>query len=85
MFRLSTTALAVPGSPALIAALLALAAALAWWNSRRLRGWLRVLPFVGLPAVLYLPPAGAIYLVTSTACGALENAVWRRPATVSDR
>jgi hypothetical protein len=35
--------------------------------------------------VLYLPAAGAVYLVTSIAWGALENAVWRRPATLGDR
>jgi len=85
IFHLSTAELAVPGSVGLTAVLAGLAAALAWWNSRRLRGWLRVLPFLTLPAVLYLPAAGAVYVVTSTAWGALENAVWRRPATVGDR
>jgi len=85
VFHLSTTGLAVPGSLALIAVLAALAVALAWWNSRRVHGWLRAIPFLALPAVLYLPAAGAVYLVTSIAWGALENAVWRRPATLGDR
>jgi len=85
VFHLSTTALAVPGGLGPVAVLAGLATALAWWNSRRVHGWLRVLPFLTLPAVLYLPTAGAVYLVTATAWGALENAVWRRPATVGDR
>jgi YidC/Oxa1 family membrane protein insertase len=62
-----------------------LAVGLAWWNSQRLTGWLRVLPFLTVPAVVYLPAAGAIYVVTSTAWTAVENAVWRRPATQGNR
>jgi YidC/Oxa1 family membrane protein insertase len=85
VFHLSTTHLAVAGGFALIAVLAGLALGVAWWNSRRLTGWLRLLSFLTVPAVLYLPAAGGIYLVTSTAWAAVENAIWRRPTTISDR
>ncbi|HEU4346956.1 MAG TPA: membrane protein insertase YidC [Actinoplanes sp.] len=80
MFHTATTDFAVSGGLALVATLAGLAAGLAWWNSRRLTGWLRALPFLTVPAVLFLPPAGGIYLVTSTAWTVLENTVWRRPS-----
>jgi YidC/Oxa1 family membrane protein insertase len=85
VFHLATTHLAVGGGPGLVVLLAALALGMACWNARRLTGWLRVLPFLSVPAVVYLPAAGAIYVVTSTAWTVLENAVWRRPATVSNR
>jgi YidC/Oxa1 family membrane protein insertase len=37
-----------------------------------------LLPFLTVAAVAYLPLAGGIYLVTSTAWTALEHAIWRR-------
>ena len=37
------------------------------------------LPYLTILIVAYLPLAGAIYLVTSTAWSALEQALWRRP------
>jgi YidC/Oxa1 family membrane protein insertase len=77
VFHLSTTHLAVAGGVGLTAVLAGLAAGVAWWHSRRLTGWLRVLPFLTLPAVLYVPAAGGVYLVTSSAWTALENAIWR--------
>ena len=40
-----------------------------------------LLPYATILMVAYLPLAGALYLVTSTAWTALEQAVWRRPAT----
>jgi YidC/Oxa1 family membrane protein insertase len=63
------------------AALLVLALALAWWSSRRMPAdtprWVTFLPYLTVPMVAYLPLAGGLYLVTSTAWTALERAVWR--------
>jgi YidC/Oxa1 family membrane protein insertase len=70
------------------AVLLALTAGLAWWTARRLRegpALLRFLPFLTLFAVAWMPLAGALYLVTSTAWTALEHAVWRRRVTTGKR
>jgi len=69
-------------APLVFAALLALAAALAWWSSRQMPAetprWLTFLPYLTLAAVAYLPAAGGLYLVTSAAWTALERAVLRR-------
>jgi YidC/Oxa1 family membrane protein insertase len=81
------------------AGLFAIALALAWLSSRRIRtasgkgtgrdgGALAVvmpwLPFVAVPAVAWLPLAGALYLVTSMAWTALEHSVaFARPAPES--
>jgi YidC/Oxa1 family membrane protein insertase len=43
------------------------------------------LPFLTVLMVAWLPLAGALYLVTSTAWTVLEQVVWRRPVTVNDR
>jgi YidC/Oxa1 family membrane protein insertase len=43
------------------------------------------LPFLTILMVAYLPLAGALYLVTSTAWTALETALWRRPALSGNR
>jgi YidC/Oxa1 family membrane protein insertase len=43
------------------------------------------LPFITVLTVAYLPLAGALYLVTSTAWTALETVLWRRPAPVGNR
>jgi YidC/Oxa1 family membrane protein insertase len=43
------------------------------------------LPYATILMVAYLPLAGALYLVTSTAWTALEQALWRRPGRVSNR
>jgi YidC/Oxa1 family membrane protein insertase len=66
------------------AVLLALAVALAWWSSRRLSA-LRFLPYLTVAVVAWLPLAGALYLVTSTAWTALEHTVWRRPVSTGNR
>jgi YidC/Oxa1 family membrane protein insertase len=75
--------------------LIALAVALAWWSSRRMRrtvpadatGLARIMPlfpYVTVLVVAYLPLAGALYLVTSTSWTALEHAVWRRPVNTGN-
>jgi len=46
---------------------------------------LGVLPYLTVLMVAYLPLAGALYLVTSTAWTALEQALWRRPAVGTNR
>ena len=72
------------------AVLLVLALALGWWSSRRARqllpddaaGIARVftwLPYFTVLMVAWLPLAGGLYLVTSTAWTALEQSIWRRP------
>ena len=60
------------------AVLLALAAVIAWWSSRRMTGWMRFLPYLTLLGVAWLPLAGGLYLVTSTAWTQLEYLVFRR-------
>lgn len=88
------------------AGLLAVAAALAWWSSRRTRLMLAatgasagpaqpgasllprimaVLPYLTVVMVAWLPLAGGLYLVTSAAWTALEQAVWRRQPAAPDR
>jgi YidC/Oxa1 family membrane protein insertase len=43
------------------------------------------LPFLTVVMVAWLPLAGGLYLVTSAAWTALEQAIWRRPAPVTNR
>jgi YidC/Oxa1 family membrane protein insertase len=47
--------------------------------------FLRYLPYFTVVMVAWLPLAGALYLVTSTAWTALEHAMWRRPVTTGNR
>ena len=46
---------------------------------------LTFLPYGTVLMVAWLPLAGALYLVTSTAWTALEQALWRRPVAAIDR
>lgn len=84
------TAHLAAGLPA-FAALLVAAGGLAWWMSRRMRGvpdqlaLMRYLPYLSVLAVAWLPLAGGLYLVTSTAWTALEHAAWRRPVRTGNR
>jgi YidC/Oxa1 family membrane protein insertase len=62
--------------------LLVLLGVVAWWSSRRLRGVLRVLPFATVAVAMVMPLATGLYLLTTTAWTALENAVLRRGVEV---
>jgi YidC/Oxa1 family membrane protein insertase len=67
------------------ALLLAIAGALAWWSARRCTGVLRFLPYLSVLGVAWLPLAGGLYLVTSTAWTQLEYlAFHRRPVLPRD-
>jgi YidC/Oxa1 family membrane protein insertase len=44
-----------------------------------LTSFLRVVPFLTVLTVAWLPLAGALYLVTSTSWTAAEQAFYRRP------
>jgi YidC/Oxa1 family membrane protein insertase len=83
LFGVPLTAHLLAGLP-VFAVLLAIAVVLAHWSSRRMTV-LRFLPYLGVAVVAWLPLAGALYLVTSTAWTALEHAVWRRPVTTGNR
>jgi YidC/Oxa1 family membrane protein insertase len=74
------TAHLMAGLP-IFAVLIGLTVALAWWSVRRMPAdaprWLTFLPYLTVAMVAYLPLAGGLYLVTSTAWTALERTVWR--------
>jgi YidC/Oxa1 family membrane protein insertase len=93
LFGVPLTAHLFAGWP-VFSALLAFAVLLGWGSVRRMRRTateepagiariLQYLPYLTVFMVAYLPLAGALYLVTSTAWTALEHAVWRRPVGVS--
>ncbi|MGX6606266.1 YidC/Oxa1 family membrane protein insertase [Micromonosporaceae bacterium Da 78-11] len=90
VFGIPLTAHVAAGLP-VFAVLLALSIAIAWWSARRtpaVTGQLalmRHLPYLTVLMVAWLPLAGALYLVTSTAWTALERAIWRRPVTTGNR
>lgn len=94
LFGVPLTAHLAGGLP-VFAGLLAVALLLAWWSARRARRTmtgpgplpriLAALPFLTVAMVAWLPLAGGLYLVTSTAWTALEQAIWRRPAVPTDR
>jgi YidC/Oxa1 family membrane protein insertase len=80
LLGVSLTAHLAAGLP-IFAVLIGLAAVLAWCSARRMPAgtprWLTWLPYLTVPMVAYLPLAGGLYLVTSTAWTALERTVWR--------
>jgi YidC/Oxa1 family membrane protein insertase len=76
LFGVPLTAHLFAGLP-VFAVLLALAVLLAYLSSRRMPT-LRLLPYLTVAVVAWFPLAGALYLVTSTAWTALEQAVWPR-------
>ena len=85
LFGVPLSAHLVAGWP-VFAVLLVLSAALAWWSSRRIESRLLAwLPWLSVAAVAWLPLAGALYLVTSTAWSAAETLVWRRKQTFLNR
>jgi YidC/Oxa1 family membrane protein insertase len=87
LFGVPLTAHLGAGLP-VFALLLALATALAWWSARRMQatmpadtpgvGLFKWMPYLGVAAVAWMPLAGGLYLVTSTAWTALEQLVLRR-------
>jgi YidC/Oxa1 family membrane protein insertase len=83
LFGIPLTAHLAAGLP-VFAVLLALALVLAYWSAKRLTAF-RFLPYLTVAVVAWLPLAGALYLVTSTAWTALEHAIWRRPVTTGNR
>jgi YidC/Oxa1 family membrane protein insertase len=50
-------------------------AAIAWYASRRMTGWVRVMPFFTVLVAAYVPLAAGLYLITSTAWTAAERTV----------
>jgi YidC/Oxa1 family membrane protein insertase len=88
LFGVPLTAHLAAGLP-VFAALIVVALGLAWWTWRRTRGTvpplLGALPFLTVLMVAWLPLAGGLYLVTSTAWTALEQALWRRPSPATNR
>jgi YidC/Oxa1 family membrane protein insertase len=72
--HLGTSFLADPGAPVFWLVFLLLAA-IAWYAGRRLRGFMRALPFVTVLVAAYVPLAAGIYLVTSTLWTAVERTV----------
>jgi YidC/Oxa1 family membrane protein insertase len=77
LFGVPLSAHLVAGWP-VFAVLLVVAGVVAWFAARRLASVLRLLPFLTVLTVAWLPLAGSLYLVTSTTFTALEQAFWRR-------
>jgi YidC/Oxa1 family membrane protein insertase len=77
LFGVPLTAHLLAGLP-VFAVLLAVAVLLARWSAGRMTA-LRFLPYLTVAVVAWLPLAGALYLVTSTAWVAFEHVLWRRP------
>lgn len=88
LFGVPLTAHLSAGLP-VFAGLLLIAAVVAWWSWRRTRGTvpplLGALPFGTVLMVAWLPLAGGLYLVTSAAWTAFEQAIWRRPPPSTNR
>ncbi|GAA0540615.1 membrane protein insertase YidC [Paractinoplanes ferrugineus] len=88
VFGVPLTAHLWAGAPAFLA-LIAVAVLIARWSSRRMPvetpRLLRMLPYLTVPVLAWMPLAGALYLVTSSAWTALEHAVRRKPVTTGNR
>ncbi|GIF24715.1 YidC/Oxa1 family membrane protein insertase [Actinoplanes tereljensis] len=88
VFGVPLTAHLIAGLP-VFAVLIAIAVLIGRWSSRRMPPeaprLLRVMPYLTVLAVAWLPLAGALYLVTSASWTALEHAVLRKPVTTGNR
>lgn len=83
LFGVPLSAHLLAGLP-VFAALVVLAVLLARWTARRMTA-LRFLPYLTVVVIAWMPLAGALYLVTSTVCTAVEHALWRRPVPTGNR
>jgi len=64
---------------------LAAIAGVAWWSARRIEGdrLVRLAPYVTVVAAGFVPLAGAVYLLTTTAWTAAERALLRRDVALA--
>jgi YidC/Oxa1 family membrane protein insertase len=88
VFGIPLTAHLLAGLP-VFAALIVVAALIARWSAHRMPpetpGLFKVLPYLTVAVVAWMPLAGALYLVTSSSWTALEHAVLRKPVPTGNR
>jgi YidC/Oxa1 family membrane protein insertase len=75
--HLGTRFLTDPGQPVFFAVFFAVAL-IAWYAGRRTKGILKVLPFLTMLVAAWVPLAGSVYLVASTAWTAVERRILYR-------